>query len=278
MSVETGDCPLCLSQGVSLHDSHFMPKSLYALFRTGNLQPVRFSRDKMVQTSKQVTDYVFCGPCENVFNAGGESWIHTRFAVLNGPFPLRESLLKQAPVQDLGGAKVYAAATNPEIAVPELTHFGCGLFFKAAVHPWDGDDPTRLYILMEPDEIDALRQYLLGKADLPKTMALGVSVDSALVVWQAMVEPYPIAPILGLKRYLFYVPGIAFQLFIGEDAQEKISTCINGSPNGQVMNENISLTMRNAGRVEVKGAERPQKLLNMVADLEKKGLNVRLGD
>jgi len=276
--MKIGDCPLCLSQGVSLLDSHFMPKSLYPLFRAGNLHPVRFSRDKMVQTSKQVTDYLFCGTCEKVFNAGGESWIHTRFAVLNGPFPLRESLLKQAPVQDLGGTKVYAAAKNPEIDVPKLTHFGCGVFFKAAVHPWDGDDPTRPYILMEPEEIDALRQYLLGNGDLPKTMALGVTVDSAPVVWQAMIEPYPIEPILGLKRYLFYVPGIAFQLFIGEDAQEKAPTCINTSPDGQVMYENISLTMRNTGRVELKDVERPQKLLDMMADLEKKGLSVRLGD
>lgn len=276
--MKTGDCPLCLLQGVFLHDSHFMPKSLYPLFRAGNLQPVRFSRDKMVQTSKQVTDYVFCGPCEKVFNAGGESWIHTRFAVLDGPFPLRESLLKQAPVQEMGETKVYAAATNPEMDVPKLTHFGCGVFFKAAVHPWDGDDPTRPYILMEPNEIDALRQYLLGKADLPKTMALCTTVDSAPVVWQAMTQPYPIAPILGLKCHLFYVPGIAFQLFIGEDAQEKVPTCINSSPDGRVMYENVSLTMRNTGRVELKDVERPQKLLNMMADLDKKGLSVRLGD
>jgi hypothetical protein len=278
MSMETGDCPLCLSQGVSLHDSHFMPKSLFRLFRTGNLQPVRFSRDTLVQTSNQVTDYVFCGPCEKVFNVGGESWIHNRFAVVNGPFPLRESLLKQAPVPDLGGTTAYEASKNPEIDVPKLTHFGCGVFFKAAVHPWDGDDPTRPYILMEPEVIDALRHYLLGKADLPKTVALGVTVDSAPVVWQAMVEPYPIAPVLEVQRYLFYVPGIAFQLFVGKDAQDKISTCINGSPDGQVMYENISLTMRNTGRVELKDAEQPQKLMNMMADLEKKGLNVRLGD
>jgi hypothetical protein len=276
--METGNCPLCHSQGVSLHDSHFMPKSLYPLFRTGNLQPVRFSRDKLVQTSNQVTDYVFCGPCEKVFNVGGESWIHTRFAVLNGPFRLRESLLKQAPLQDSGGTTVYAAAKNPEIDVPKLIHFGCGVFFKAAVHPWDGDDRTRPYILMEPDVIDALRRYLLGKADLPKTVALGVTVDSAPVVWQAMVEPYPTAPVLGLQRYLFYVPGIAFQLFVGENAQGKVPTCINGSADGQVMYENISVTMRNAGRMELKDAERSQKLLNMMADLEKKGLNVRLGD
>ena len=44
------------------------------------------------------------------------------------------------------------------------------------------------------------------------------------------------------------------------------------------MYENISLTMRNTGRLELKDAEWPQKLLNMMADLDKKGLSVRLGD
>jgi hypothetical protein len=277
MSVETGDCSLCLSKGVPLHHSHFMPRSLYPLFRTGNLHPVRFSREKMAQTSEQVKDYVFCGDCEKTFNREGESWIHTLFATLGGQFPLRERLLKQAPISDMGEVKLYAAGQNPEIDVPKLTHFGCGVFFKGAVHPWHGD-PGKPYIEMEQGEIHALRQHLLGKAILAKTMALCVTVDSAPVVWQAMNEPYRAEPILGFKRYVFYVPGIFFQLCIGDSAQEKIHTCINGSPNGPVLYENVSICMRNTGREELKNAERPQKLLDMVADLEKKGLNVRLGD
>jgi hypothetical protein len=36
--------------------------------------------------------------------------------------------------------------------------------------------------------------------------------------------------------------------------------------------------MRNTGREELKDAERPKKLLDMMTDLEKKGLNIRLGD
>jgi hypothetical protein len=36
--------------------------------------------------------------------------------------------------------------------------------------------------------------------------------------------------------------------------------------------------MRNTAREELKNAGRPQRLLDMVANLEKKGLNVRLGD
>jgi hypothetical protein len=275
--VEIGDCSLCQSKGVPLHHSHFMPRSLYPLFRAGNLHPVRFSHEKVVQTSEQVKDYVFCGDCEKTFNREGESWIHTLFASLGGAFPLRERLLKQAPVSDMGDVKLYAAGKNPEIDVPKLTHFGCGVFFKGAVHPWHGD-PEKPFIEMEPCEIDALRQYLLGKADLPKTMALCVTVDSAPVIWQAMNEPYRAEPLLGFKRYVFYVPGILFQLCIGDGVQEKIPMCINGSDDGPVLYENVSVSMRNTAREELKNAERPQKLLDMVTDLEKKGLNVRLGD
>jgi hypothetical protein len=275
--VETGNCRLCLSEGVPLHNSQFMPRSLYPLFRAGNLHPVRFSREKIFQTSEQVKDYVFCSDCEKTFNREGESWIHTLFPTLGGAFPLRDRLLKQAPVMEMGDVKIFAAGKNPDIDLPKLTHFGCGVFLKAAVHSWHGNLATP-YIEMEPNEIEALRHYLLGKADLPKTMALCVTVDSAPIVWQALIEPYRAEPILGFKRYVFYVPGVFFQLCIGDGVQEKISTCINGSPNGPVLYENVSISMRDTSREELRNAERPKKLAHMMSDLEEKGLNVRLTD
>ena len=42
-------------------------------------------------------------------------------------------------------------------------------------------------------------------------------------------------------------------------------------PNGTILYENVSISMRNTGRVELKDAERPKKLVDMMADLEKKG-------
>lgn len=265
--MKIGDCPMCRCVDVPLHDSHFMARALYPLFRAGNLHPVRFSRERVAQTSEQVRDYVFCGVCEKTFNQGGESWIHTLFATVGGSFPLRDRLLKQPPALEIGDTKVFAAAKNPEIDVPKLTHFGCGVFFKAAVYRWHGD-PGSPFIQMEPDKIDASRQYLLGKADLPKTMALCVRVDSAPVVWQAMNEPYRAGPLQGFRRCVFYVPGIFFQLCIGDGVQDVIPTCINGSADGAVLYENVSIPMRNTAREALKEAERPKKLVNMVADLE----------
>ena len=45
-----------------------MPRSLYPLFRAGNLHPVRFSRERMAPTFEQVEDYVYCGDCEKTCN------------------------------------------------------------------------------------------------------------------------------------------------------------------------------------------------------------------
>ena len=275
--METGYCRLCLAKNVPLHDSHFLPRSLYPFFRAGNLHPIRFSREKITQTSEQVKDFVFCGDCEKTFNRGGESWFHTLFAVQGGAFPLRDRLLQQAPIWDTGDVKLFAAAKNPEIDVPKITHFGCGVFLKAAVHAWHGD-PSKPFIEMELAEIEALRSFLIGKAVLPGTMALCVTIDSAQVVLQALFEPYRAEPLLGFTRYVFYVAGVFFQLCIGDGVQREIPTCINGSSDGSILYENVSIPLRKTGREQLKHAERPKKLLDMVADLEKKGLNVRLGD
>jgi hypothetical protein len=83
------------------------------------------------------------------------------------------------------------------------------------------------------------------KERLPKIMTLCVTVASAPVVWQAMIEPYPAEPLLGFKRYVFYVPGVFFQLCICDGVQEKIRTCVNGGLDGPVLYENVSISMRN---------------------------------
>ena len=111
--------------------------------------------------------------------------------------------------------------SNPEINVDKLTHFGIGVFYKGAVHPWKNGTPEP-YLEVAPEEQEALRKCLLGLADLPKGMALSVSVDSLPVVWQGMIQPYRAEPLGGFKRYVFYVPGIFFQLLIGEGVQDVV--------------------------------------------------------
>src|SRR5215467_4303696 len=87
--MKTGDCKLCLSKSVDLRDSHFLPRSFYALMRTDDHAPVYISKESMYSSTKQVKDYVFCGDCEQAFGRA-EAWIKPVLPEVGGRFPLRE--------------------------------------------------------------------------------------------------------------------------------------------------------------------------------------------
>ena len=202
-----GICPMCL-QNKTLLDSHFMPASLYTLCGTDEFSPVRMTEQVMIPTNRQIHDHLFCFDCEQRLSREGEAWTIPLLSVLGGPFPLRERLSKKAPRYNEGSAAIYGAAENPEIDVAKLTHFGVGIFFKGAVHPWRGnrDEP---WIALEADEIEALRKYLQGEADLPPHMALSVIVDSSPIPYQGFHEPYR-AQHPEFKSYCTFVPGVVF--------------------------------------------------------------------
>lgn len=129
---------------------------------------------------------------------------------------------------------------------------------------------------LEPEEVDALRSYLLGKADLPKNMALCVTVDSLPIVWQAMIQPYRIESLCGLKRYIFYIPGIAFQLLIGENAQDIVPDNFIANPGHPILVEDVSHTMRDASREMTADARKAAAVEKSTSEIEAKGLSIRL--
>ena len=276
--MKKGTCPMCLISDTDLRESHFMPAALYGLMRTDEYEPVRFSGEAIYPTSKQTKHPLFCGWCEQLLNREGESWIMPLLPTLGGPFPLRERLTKQSPISQTGSLKLYSTATNPEIDVPKLMHFGAGIFYKAAVHSWVKDG-TKPRIELGRDDTEALRLNLLGRGDLPKHMTLCITVDSATVVWQSFVEPYRAENHEELARYVFYVPGIFTQLIVGESAQEVAKTsCINANDLRPVLFENVSISMRNTAREMAANARKTKKLDATTQEIEKRGLSVRLGD
>ena len=270
----TGTCQLCLTENADLRDSHFLPRSFYKLMRTEDYPPVHISEESVYSSVKQVKDYVFCGDCEQIFGRA-EAWIKPLLPAVGGPFSLRERLLSVSPVKQVESGDVYETAANPAIDVAKLSHFAIGVFLKAAVHFWQVMQGGP-YMRLEPEEVDALRSYLLGKADLPENMALCVTVDSLPVVWQAMIQPYRIESLRGLKRYIFYVPGIAFQLFIGENARDIVPDNFIANPGHPILVEDVSHTMRNAAREMTANARKAAAVEKSTSEIEAKGLSIRL--
>ena len=259
-----GDCKLCLSKSVDLRASHFLPRSLYALTRTDDYSPVHISKESMYSSTKQVKDYVFCEDCEQLFGKS-EAWIKPMLPEVKGRFSLRERLEKRAPVERTAEWELYETASNPEINVNKLMHFGVGVFYKGAVHPWN-NGTFEPYLKLAPEEQEALRQYLLGFANQPKNAALCVTVDSLPVVWQGMIQPYQAGPLAGFKRYVFYIPGIFFQLLIGDRVQDAVPN-FSADPRHLILVEDISHPMRNTARELLANAKRTEKLKNMTARL-----------
>lgn len=271
--MKKGDCKLCFSRSVDLQASHFLPRSLYDLVRTDTHAPVHFSEQSIYSSTKQIKDYVFCGNCERCFGKG-ETWIKPMLPA-GGRFPLRERLRRQSAVEKKSDWELYATASNPEIDVDKLTHFGIGVFYKAAVHPWNKGtwEPN---LKLTPEEQEALRQYLLGRAGLPKIMALAVTVDSLPVSWPAIIQPYRAESPLVSKLYVFYIPGIFFQLLVGEGVQDKAN--FSSDPRHLILIENVSHPMRNTAREQTVNATRTKKVEEMLSEIDAKRLSIRLRD
>jgi hypothetical protein len=275
--MKAGTCKLCHTPGVRLRDSHFLPRSFYALFRDGKNEPIRFSPESVYPTSKQVKDFVFCGDCEELFNRGGENWVRPLLPKVGGPFPLRDRLMKAAPLYRDEEMAVFPTLGNPEMDPGKLMHFALGVFYKAAVHSWRGAS-SEPYMPMEADDVEALRLYLLGKADLPKNMVVCITVDSPVSPLQSMNEPYRMADENGFNRYVFYVPGVFFQLLVGDGGEEAMPACFSVHPTRPVLVENVSIPIRNTGREQLANARHTKKLVEIMKDVDARGKSIRLGD
>ena len=272
-----GTCKLCLTPETDLRDSHFMPKSLYGLFHDGINDPVRFVEKSLFPSSKQVKDYVFCGDCEQLLSHQGENWFCPLLPTVGGPFPLRERLTKAPTLYRDENMAIFPTVDNPEVDTAKLTHFALGMFLKAAVHSWKKGS-TKPYIQMVPEDVEAIRLYLLGKGDLPKWMVLCITVDSLVTPLQMAIQSYQMEDKQGLKRYVFYVPGVFFQLFIGDGATEKSGACFGAHHDRPILMENVSFSVRNTSREEFKGAKKTKKLEQTLKELDEKGLSIRLGE
>src|ERR1700688_4620162 len=116
-----GICKLCLRKR-KLMLSHFMPKAAFKSLRgvlTKNPNPTMVTRNAMVRTSYQLTDYILCSECESRFDYLGERWVLPRIATKT-MFPLLDKV-RHAPLdQQIPGATLHRCANTPGIDIEKL--------------------------------------------------------------------------------------------------------------------------------------------------------------
>ncbi len=171
-----GICKLCL-ETKNLRDSHLIPRAMYTYVRTPtqkNPNPVVVGRKVTATTSKQVSDYVLCSDCEQLFNRNGESWMLRQ--VWNGTrFPLLERLELSHQDYTFQEALVFSGSAVG-LDIEKLGYFGLSVVWRAAVHRW----VTPFGGLTQPIGLgtaeDPIRRFLLGQSPFPPEVTVMATV------------------------------------------------------------------------------------------------------
>jgi hypothetical protein len=172
-----------------LRESHFLPAAVYAQLRAGSEQnpnPVLVSSRISVATSKQITDRVLCGECEQRFSDGGEECVLGNMARQEG-FKLQEAISATNPIQANDTFAVYSAAAVPTINMDALVYFALSIFWRGSAHAWRNTSGRMEGIELGPFE-ELIRRFLLG-GEFPENVVVLVSVWPTRDVFPAAYTP-----------------------------------------------------------------------------------------
>ncbi len=133
--MKIGNCPGCLKTK-QLVSSHLVSRAIYDYLRTDELHPIVAGNGEVRATTDQLQAELLCQECENMLNVGGEIWMVGKLCTVDRTFPLYDLLYQQAPIDTAADGDIFAAATNPAVAVQKICHFALGTFWKASLHPW----------------------------------------------------------------------------------------------------------------------------------------------
>jgi hypothetical protein len=216
-----------------LRDSHLIPAGILALLRDDkykNPNPYFMSVDYLGQTSNQAKQFLLCEDCEQRLNRCGENWVvNNAYHEENRRFLLRDMLVGAEPLLAGPSGGSFDASKTPAIDIDQLTHFSASVIWRASLRPWI-IQKQRYEIHMHPEQQEQFRLYLKGDADFP---ANAISVE-----FFSRSEPPPLHALYpevleerGYCNYRFYVPGLWFQIALGEGLTDDArKMCILRSP------------------------------------------------
>jgi hypothetical protein len=131
-------------------------------------------------------------------------------------------LATSVPIEDTDEASVFAARSIPAIDVGKLAYFAASVFWRASIHRWNLQNHSLRDIDLGKKYNEAFRQFLFGVKAFPDDAAVMIDIfgfrSPAL---STMLFPY------GGRRgnfhhYRFTIPGVAFELYIGQLMPSKL--------------------------------------------------------
>lgn len=159
--------------------------------------------------------------------------MNSKLCTIDRNFPLYD-LLVQLPVVLAEDEEVlYYLPDNSVIDFEKLTHFGMGIFWKAAVHSWRRNriDPL---IDLGP-YANSIRRWLLREEGFPEHVQLWVTVSRPEHA-QIVLNPPTRTSREGWTTYLCHTLGLMYQLNVGNGMdRETRETCFYRNSNHPIM-------------------------------------------
>jgi hypothetical protein len=169
-----GICKLCLKRR-KLRKSHLLGRAFYKMCKGVGSDPIVMTPQIILPTSRQVSDYVLCETCEQLFNSNGENYVST--LVYDGTgFPLLDKMNVALTVKEEPNLLVYSASAMG-LDVDKIAYFALSVFWRASVHSWATIGAQRTSVSLGAHE-EPIRKFLVGKAPFPVDIAVVVHACS----------------------------------------------------------------------------------------------------
>ena len=224
-----GTCALCHAENVQLDRSHILSRFGYRRLRNSiaaNPNPLQISPGQAIQTSRQITEYLLCHPCEQLLANGCENYGAQVAYQQTGDCRVYDlldytSMVTPANITTPGPMHVAAcAALNTQY----LIEFAVSIFWRAAVsqHPMTDEftlaphvlEQLRLYLLNHGGELAGI-PVVLQVIDQPRNLT-SHRFDQLIMVPATNEE-------LGYRMHGFLFNGLYFTMWEGDSVPSQIS-------------------------------------------------------
>jgi hypothetical protein len=185
-----------------------------------NPNPMLITAKKIVQTSRQITDYLLCSGCEQRFSKNGENYAMSLVAH-RGKFPLLAMLQRVPPTKTTPVFTWYDHAAVPNVDREKLGYYALSIFWRASVHVWEKHEQKSPMIALGPYDED-LRKYLLGQAGFPKDAALMFIVCTDNLSQNTFYVPNK--GHADQETYTFQTRGLNVFLMLGQQLSDPMRT------------------------------------------------------
>ena len=226
-----GKCKLCLRENQELQAGHLIPAAMYErVFESGakNPNPVILTRKHAVQSSRQMTTYLLCRECEQLFSKNGEEWMTGQVFDGEKAFPLLDRLKVAAPFRATAAYEAYSG-TAVGIDTEKLAYFGLSVLWRASVAKWwISSTETTTIDLGEHQE--PLRRFLLEETGFPHDVLVCAIVCTDFDSQGCFYPPCAV-PQNPFRAYSLLTLGVSFRFFLGTNVPPEFRTfcCVHSS-------------------------------------------------